>query len=96
VNLGKALVVWDVLAGLAVFPVRGAAPAATALAGRPVPVEQEAARRGWAHCLVTMGRPLASPIGPAWPAAASGREGSTRSEGRTPTFAGVRPGAAGG
>jgi sterol desaturase/sphingolipid hydroxylase (fatty acid hydroxylase superfamily) len=41
VNLGTVLTVWDVLTDRAVFPVRGAEPNATGLAGRPVPVEQE-------------------------------------------------------
>jgi sterol desaturase/sphingolipid hydroxylase (fatty acid hydroxylase superfamily) len=59
VNLGTVLVLWDVLAGLAVFPERGAAPVATGLAGRPVPVEQEAGGRGWAGLLARqLGEPL--------------------------------------
>ena len=61
VNAGTVLVLWDVLAGLAVFPGRdGASAAATAtgLAGRPVPVEQEAG----AGLVATMGRQLWSPI----------------------------------
>ena len=40
VNLGTVLVLWDVLAGLAVFPERGAVPVPTGLGGRPQPVEQ--------------------------------------------------------
>ena len=40
VNLGTVLVLWDRLAGLAVFPERGAVPVSTGLPGRPVPVEQ--------------------------------------------------------
>ena len=32
--------VWDVLAGMARFPIKGSAPCATGLSGRPVPVEQ--------------------------------------------------------
>ncbi|HXW87187.1 MAG TPA: sterol desaturase family protein [Streptosporangiaceae bacterium] len=39
-NLGVVLTIWDVLAGRAVFPARGAAAGRTGLAGRPVPVEQ--------------------------------------------------------
>jgi sterol desaturase/sphingolipid hydroxylase (fatty acid hydroxylase superfamily) len=70
VNLGTVLVVWDVLAGLAVFPERrrrhgrrgsGAAvvgPVPTGLAGRPVPVEQ-GANTGLAR---TMGRQLWAPV----------------------------------
>ena len=66
VNVGTVLVVWDVLAGLAVFPEHGRSPAgapvpepvATGLAGRPVPVEQESGA-GWAR---TMGRQLWAPV----------------------------------
>ena len=43
VNLGVVLTIWDVLAGRAVFPGRGAAAARTGLAGRPVRVEQDGA-----------------------------------------------------
>jgi sterol desaturase/sphingolipid hydroxylase (fatty acid hydroxylase superfamily) len=43
VNLGVVLTIWDVLAGCAAFPARGAASGATGLAGRPVPVEQDPA-----------------------------------------------------
>jgi sterol desaturase/sphingolipid hydroxylase (fatty acid hydroxylase superfamily) len=39
-NLGVVLTVWDVLAGYARFPARGAAAGRTGLDGRPVPVEQ--------------------------------------------------------
>jgi sterol desaturase/sphingolipid hydroxylase (fatty acid hydroxylase superfamily) len=39
-NLGVVLTIWDVLAGCATFPARGAQPGRTGLAGRPVPVEQ--------------------------------------------------------
>ncbi len=39
-NLGVVLTIWDVLAGCAKFPARGAEPGRTGLAGRPVPVEQ--------------------------------------------------------
>jgi hypothetical protein len=90
VNLGTVLVLWDVLAGLAVFPTlaRGAhrsercapharvggtgqvrdtgqvggtwwlEPVPTGLAGRPIPVEQEAG----ATIARTMGRQLWSPV----------------------------------
>ena len=56
VNLGTVLVLWDVLAGLAVFP--GGEPVRTGLAGRPLPVEQEAG----AGFLRTMGWQLWSPV----------------------------------
>jgi len=62
VNLGTVLVLWDVLAGLAVFPARGrqsSVPPATGLAGRPLPVEQESVSAGMVR---TMGRQLWSPI----------------------------------
>jgi sterol desaturase/sphingolipid hydroxylase (fatty acid hydroxylase superfamily) len=39
-NLGVVFTVWDVLAGMARFPIKGSAPCATGLTGRPVPVEQ--------------------------------------------------------
>ena len=63
VNLGTVLVLWDVVAGLAVFPERGATPVATGLAGRPQPVEQGVeveGRRGGA--LRVMARQLLAPI----------------------------------
>jgi sterol desaturase/sphingolipid hydroxylase (fatty acid hydroxylase superfamily) len=41
VNLGVVLTIWDVLAGYARFPSRGAAVERTGLAGRPIPVEQD-------------------------------------------------------
>jgi sterol desaturase/sphingolipid hydroxylase (fatty acid hydroxylase superfamily) len=41
VNLGVVLTIWDVLAGRARFPARGAGAGPTGLAGRPVPVEQD-------------------------------------------------------
>ena len=41
VNLGVVLTIWDVLAGRARFPARGAAVGRTGLNGRPVPVEQD-------------------------------------------------------
>jgi sterol desaturase/sphingolipid hydroxylase (fatty acid hydroxylase superfamily) len=72
VNLGTVLVVWDALAGLAVFPTptpvptsaatsgpgRPVVPVATGLAGRPLPVEQEVGA-GMAR---TMMRQLWSPV----------------------------------
>ena len=61
VNLGTVLVVWDVLAGLAVFPAgpwRRFVPVPTGLAGRPLPVEQGAG----AGMVRTMGRQLWSPV----------------------------------
>ena len=63
VNLGTVLVLWDVLAGLAVFPTRRRdagvrSPVPTGLAGRPLPVEQVAG----AGMVRTMGRQLWSPI----------------------------------
>ena len=62
VNLGTVLVLWDVLAGLAVFPTRGAVPVRTGLGGRPLPVEQSvdgSGRVGWFPIMVQQ---LASPI----------------------------------
>jgi sterol desaturase/sphingolipid hydroxylase (fatty acid hydroxylase superfamily) len=41
-NLGVVLTIWDVVAGYARFPARGAGAGRTGLAGRPVPVEQGA------------------------------------------------------
>ena len=84
VNLGTVLVLWDVLAGLAVFPDRArartharghrrraveapapasspasaAVPVPTGLAGRPLPVEQEAG----AGMMRTLARQLWSPM----------------------------------
>ncbi len=63
VNLGTVLVVWDVLAGTAVFPETRSAPVETGLPGRPLPVEQDPAGAGWA---LTMGRQLWSPIQDKW------------------------------
>jgi sterol desaturase/sphingolipid hydroxylase (fatty acid hydroxylase superfamily) len=40
-NLGVVLTIWDVLAGRARFPARGAATGPTGLNGRPIPVEQD-------------------------------------------------------
>jgi sterol desaturase/sphingolipid hydroxylase (fatty acid hydroxylase superfamily) len=42
-NLGVVLTIWDVLAGRARFPARAHRAGRTGLAGRPVPVEQDAA-----------------------------------------------------
>ena len=60
VNLGTVLVLWDVLAGLAVFPATrgGSEPVRTGLAGRPVPVEQE----GGTGIVRTMGQQLVWPV----------------------------------
>ena len=62
VNLGTVLVLWDVLAGLAVFPTcrcdAAFVPVPTGLAGRPLPVEQVAG----AGMVRTMGRQLWSPM----------------------------------
>jgi sterol desaturase/sphingolipid hydroxylase (fatty acid hydroxylase superfamily) len=63
VNLGTVLVLWDLLAGLAVFPEPRSAPVQTGLAGRPLPVEQDPAGAGWA---LTMGRQLWSPVEDRW------------------------------
>ncbi len=43
INLGVVLTIWDVLVGRARFPSRAEAAGRTGLAGRPVPVEQDAA-----------------------------------------------------
>jgi sterol desaturase/sphingolipid hydroxylase (fatty acid hydroxylase superfamily) len=58
-NLGVVLTIWDVLAGRAVFPARGAALGATGLAGRPVPVEQDAAA---VPALLLLGEQLIEPF----------------------------------
>jgi sterol desaturase/sphingolipid hydroxylase (fatty acid hydroxylase superfamily) len=60
INLAIVLTVWDVLAGRARFPVKGAVPCATGLAGRPVPAEQRSAAR-WHFRLLA--RQLAEPFG---------------------------------
>jgi sterol desaturase/sphingolipid hydroxylase (fatty acid hydroxylase superfamily) len=62
-NLGIVLTVWDLLAGMARFPVRSAAPCRTGLADRPVPVEQVAPRSGGAGPARHMARQLAQPFG---------------------------------
>jgi sterol desaturase/sphingolipid hydroxylase (fatty acid hydroxylase superfamily) len=59
VNLGVVLTIWDVLAGCAAFPARGAAAGATGLAGRPVPVEQDPAA---APALLLLAEQLAEPF----------------------------------
>jgi sterol desaturase/sphingolipid hydroxylase (fatty acid hydroxylase superfamily) len=61
-NLGVVLTVWDVLAGRARFPVKGAAPCATGLAGRPVHVEQGDEETGRAAPLRLLARQLAQPF----------------------------------
>jgi hypothetical protein len=52
-------VLWDVLAGLAVFPAKDSVPVATGLRHRPVPVEQDPAAGPW---LRLMGRQLVEPL----------------------------------
>jgi hypothetical protein len=59
VNLGVVLTIWGVVSGRAVFPVRHAAVGATGLAGRPVPVEPEAAG---AAALLLLGGQLVEPF----------------------------------
>ena len=61
-NLGVVLTVWDVLAGRARFPVKGAAPCATGLAGRPVLVEQAEATAGRTAPARLLARQLAQPF----------------------------------
>jgi sterol desaturase/sphingolipid hydroxylase (fatty acid hydroxylase superfamily) len=63
-NLGVVLTIWDVLAGRARFPARRAAPGPTGLAGRPVPVEQDAAA---APALLLMAGQLVEPFQAARP-----------------------------
>jgi sterol desaturase/sphingolipid hydroxylase (fatty acid hydroxylase superfamily) len=97
VNLGTVLVLWDVLAGLAVFPARrpagagsvaAAAPVSTGLAGRPLPVEQESGV-GLAR---TMGRQLWSPIQGTAVADGLDGAGANRSRVRIPEMAGASHG----
>jgi sterol desaturase/sphingolipid hydroxylase (fatty acid hydroxylase superfamily) len=59
VNLGTVLTLWDVLTHRAAFPVRGAEPNATGLAGRPVPVEQDGPGR---RTLAVLGAQLSEPF----------------------------------
>ncbi len=59
INLGTLFTFWDVLTRRAVFPVPGAAPIATGLDRRPVPVEQDRPRRG---ALAVLGVQLAEPF----------------------------------
>jgi sterol desaturase/sphingolipid hydroxylase (fatty acid hydroxylase superfamily) len=61
-NLGIVLTVWDVLAGMARFPVRGAAPCKTGLEGRPVLVEQDDVATGLVAPAHRMARQLAQPF----------------------------------
>ena len=61
-NLGVVLTVWDVLAGRARFPVKGAASCATGLAGRPVLVEQAEATTGRTAPARLLARQLAQPF----------------------------------
>ena len=76
VNIGVVLVVWDRLAGLAVWPAhdRGRGPVVTGLAGRPVPVEQAAVAglRRWGGVPMLL-RQLAEPLLPSSPAKARTR-----------------------
>jgi sterol desaturase/sphingolipid hydroxylase (fatty acid hydroxylase superfamily) len=61
INLGTVFAIWDAMSRRAVFPVPGAAPIRTGLAGRPIPVEQEGRLAGlaatfavqWAEPFVT-------------------------------------------
>jgi sterol desaturase/sphingolipid hydroxylase (fatty acid hydroxylase superfamily) len=115
VNLGTVLVLWDVLAGLAVFPTiaRGAhrsdrcappagggpgrrvgplGPVPTGLAGRPLPVEQEAG----ATIARTMGRQLWSPVRSAGTAGTAGTVGTQATETAIPAQVHVLAGAFGG
>jgi sterol desaturase/sphingolipid hydroxylase (fatty acid hydroxylase superfamily) len=59
VNLAVVLPVWDILAGRARFPVRGATPSRTGLAGRPVTVEQAGISR---QPLAVLTRQLIEPL----------------------------------
>jgi sterol desaturase/sphingolipid hydroxylase (fatty acid hydroxylase superfamily) len=68
VNMGTILVVWDALAGCAVYPTADWTPFATGLAGRPIPVEQAGPRP--AH-LRTFAIQLAEPFVVARPGTAS-------------------------
>jgi len=61
-NLGVVLTVWDVLAGRAVFPVKGQSPCLTGLDGRPLRTEQDDVRtRDLPALLVSQ---LVEPFGP--------------------------------
>ncbi len=96
VNLGTVLVLWDVLARLAVIPARGrrAAPVATGLGGRPLPVEQEAGAPGTAW---TMARQLWSPIQSApWAPAGGGGGGGRGGGAPVPALVPEMAGASGG
>ena len=61
-NLGVVLTVWDVLAGMARFPEKGATPCQTGLAGRPVPVEQSDAENSSPAPARLLARQLAQPF----------------------------------
>ncbi len=61
-NLGVVLTVWDVVAGRAHFPVRGGAPCATGLAGRPVLVEQACGEAEHPAPVRLLARQLAQPF----------------------------------
>jgi len=61
INLGIVLPWWDMLAGRAVWPVAGAPPVGTGLAGRPLPVEQSLSL-GVGQTLGLLGRQLAEPF----------------------------------
>jgi sterol desaturase/sphingolipid hydroxylase (fatty acid hydroxylase superfamily) len=61
-NLGVVLTVWDVLAGRARFPQKGAAPCRTGLSDRPVPVEQADAPAGRNAPARLLARQLAQPF----------------------------------
>jgi sterol desaturase/sphingolipid hydroxylase (fatty acid hydroxylase superfamily) len=67
-NLGVVLTIWDVLAGRARFPARRQAAGPTGLAGRPVPVEQDACA---ASALVLMAGQLIEPFTAARPGSGS-------------------------
>jgi sterol desaturase/sphingolipid hydroxylase (fatty acid hydroxylase superfamily) len=59
VNLGVVLTIWDVLAGLARFPVHADAVGRTGLDGRPIPVEQDDSA---GSALLLMAEQLAEPF----------------------------------
>jgi sterol desaturase/sphingolipid hydroxylase (fatty acid hydroxylase superfamily) len=86
VNLGTVLVVWDVMAGLAVFPPRSRdplhAPIATGLSGRPIPVEQAPDARG---ILITAWRQLTEPAWNTQPATATTAAATAAASAKSPT-----------
>jgi sterol desaturase/sphingolipid hydroxylase (fatty acid hydroxylase superfamily) len=61
-NLGVVFTVWDVVAGMARFPQKGATPCKTGLADRPVPVEQADAPLGRTAPARLAARQLAQPF----------------------------------